>query len=60
MDCGQDLHKQLGEFDGAVIVWVTVQVAYEPVKPMANNEPFEQYLSAAPTRILHRDGPVTD
>ena len=35
LDCSQHLHKQLGEFDGAVKVWVTVQVAYEPVKPMA-------------------------
>ena len=60
LDCGQDLHKQLGEFDGAVKVLVTVQVAYEPVKPMANKEPFEQCLSAAPTRILRRNGPVTD
>ena len=42
LDCGQDLHKKLGEFGGAVNVWVTVQVAYEPVKPMANKESFEQ------------------
>ena len=60
LDRGHDLHKHLDEFDGAVKVWVTVQVAYEPVKPMANKEPFEQYLSTAPTRILRRDGPVTD
>ena len=40
-------------------VWVTVHVAYEPVKPMANQEPFEQYLSAVLTRIFRRDGPVT-
>ena len=59
LDCGQDLHKQLGEFGGAVKVWTTVQVAYEPVKPMANKEPFEQYLGAAPTRIFRSDGPVT-
>ena len=59
LDCGHDLHKQLGEFGGAVKVWVTIQVAYEPVKPMANKEPFEQYLSAAPTRIFYNNGPVT-
>ena len=59
LDCGQDLHKQLGEFGGAVKVWVTIQVAYEAVKPMANKEPLEQYLSAAPTRIFRSDGPVT-
>ena len=40
-------------------MWVTVQVAYEPIKPMANNEPFEQYLSAAPTQIFRFDGPFT-
>ena len=34
-DCGQNLHKTLGEFGGAVKVYVTDQVAYEPVKPMA-------------------------
>ena len=59
LDCGQDLYKQLSEFGGAVKVLVTVQVAYEPVKPMANKELFKQYLSAAPTRIFLRDGPVT-
>ena len=59
LDCGQDLNKQLCEFGGAVKVWVTVQVAYEPVTPMANEEPFDQYLSAAPTRIFRSDGPVT-
>ena len=58
LDCGQDLHKQLCEFGGAVKVWVTVQVAYDTVKPMANKEPFEQYLSAAPSRIFRSDGPV--
>ena len=58
MDFGQDLHKQLGEFGGAVKVWVTLQVAYDPVKPMANKEPFEQYLSAALTRIFYNDGQV--
>ena len=56
---GQNLHKQLSEFVGAVKVLVTVQVAYEPVKPMANKEPFKQYLSAARTRIFRSDKPVT-
>ena len=59
LDCGQDLHKLIGEFGGAVKVWITVQVTYVPVKSMANKEPFEQYLSAAPTRIFQSDGPVT-
>ena len=44
LDCGQDFHKQLGEFGGAVKVWVTIQVAYKPVRPMANKELFEQNL----------------
>ena len=35
-------------------------MAYEPVKPMANKEPFKQYLRAAPTRIFRSDGQVTD
>ena len=59
LDCRQDLHKQLCEFGGAVNVWVTVQVTYEPVKPMVNKKPFEQYLSSAPTRIFRSDGPIT-
>ena len=59
LDCGQDLHKQLCEFGGAVKVWVTVQVANEPVKPMPNKETFDKYLSAAPTRIFRDDEPVT-
>ena len=59
LDCGQEVHKQLCEFSGAVKVWVTVQMAYEPVKPMAYKEPFEQYLSAAPTRIFRTDKQVT-
>ena len=40
-------------------MWMTVQVEYEPVNPLANKEPFEQYLSAAPTRIFRRDGQTT-
>ena len=35
LNCCQDLHKKHSKFGGAVKVWVTVQVAYEPVKPMA-------------------------
>ena len=34
---------------------MTVQVEYEPVNPLANKQPFEQYLSAAPTRMFRRD-----
>ena len=52
LDCGRDLHKQLIEYGGAAKVWMTVQVEYEPVNPRANKERFEQYLSAAPTRIF--------
>ena len=51
---GWDLHKQLIEYGGAAKVWMTVQVEYEPVNPLGNKEPFEQYLSAAPTRIFQR------
>ena len=58
-DFGQDFHKQLSEFGQAVKVWVTGQVAYEPVKPITNKKPFEQDLSAEPTRIFRTDGPVT-
>ena len=59
LDCGQDLHKQLIEFGGAAKVWMTVQVEYEPVNPLANKQPFGQYLSAAPTRMFRRDGKVS-
>ena len=39
-------------------MWMTVQVEYEPVNFMANNQRFEQYLSAAPTRIFKCGGTV--
>ena len=55
VDCGRDLHKQQIEFGGAAKLWMTVQVEYEPVNPLANKQPFEQYLSAAPTRMFRRD-----
>ena len=55
LDCGRDLHKQLIEFGGAAKVWMTVQVEYEPVNPLANKQPFKQYLSAEPTRMFRRD-----
>ena len=55
LDSGRDLHKQLIEFGGAAKVWITVQVEYEPVNHLANKKPFEQYLSAAPTRMFRRD-----
>ena len=38
---------------------MTVQVEYKPVNPITNNQPFEQYLSASPTRIFRVDGPLT-
>ena len=59
IDCKRDLHKQLIEFGGAAKVWMTVQVEYEAVNLMANKQPFEHYLSAAPTRIYRRDRTVT-
>ena len=59
LDCGRDLHKQLIEFGGAAKVWITVQVEYEPVNPLANKQPFEQYLSAAPTRMFRRDDTIS-
>ena len=38
---------------------MTVLVKYEPVNPLANKQPFEQYLSAAPTRMFRRDETVS-
>ena len=43
VDCGLVLHKKLIEFGGAVKVWMTVLVEYEPVNPIANKQPLEQY-----------------
>ena len=40
-------------------MWMTIQVEYEAVNPMANKQPFEQYLSAAPTRMFRRDGTIS-
>ena len=59
IDFARDLHKQLIEFGGAAKVWMTVQVEYEPVNPLANKQPFEQYLSAAPTRMFRRDEKIS-
>ena len=59
VDCARDLHKQLFEFGGAAKVWMTLLVEYEPVNPMANKQPFEQYLCAAPTRIFKRDETIS-
>ena len=39
VDCGRDLYKELSEFGGAAKVWMTVQVEYEPVNPLANKQP---------------------
>ena len=59
VDSGLDLHKQLIEFGGAAKVWMTIQVEYEAVNPMANKQSFEQYLSAAPTCMFRRDGTIS-
>ena len=59
LDCAKDLHKQLIDYGGAAKVWMTLLVEYEPVNPLTNKVPFEQYLSAAPTRIFRRDGTVS-
>ena len=40
-------------------MWMTVQVEYEPVNPLVNKQPFEQYLSAAPTRIFKLDNTIS-
>ena len=36
-------------------MWITMQVEYEPVNPLANKQPFKQYFSTAPIRIFKRD-----
>ena len=59
VDFGRDCYKQLIQFGGAAKVWMTVQVEYELVNPLANKLPFEQYLSAAPTRIFWRDETIS-
>ena len=38
---------------------MTVQVEYEPVNFLTNKQRFEEYLSAAPTRIFKRDGTIS-
>ena len=60
VDCARYLHKQLIEFNRAAKVWMTVQVKYEPVNPLANKQPFEQYLSTAPTRMFNRDETISE
>ena len=52
LDCGQDLHKHLGEFGDAVNVWVTVHVAYESVKPMTNKTPFVMRNLSGTSRVF--------
>ena len=59
LDCALDFHKQLIEFVGAAKVWMTVQVEYEPVNPMVNKQPFEQYFSAGPICMFKRDGNIS-
>ena len=58
LDCERDLHKQLIKYGKAVKVWITVLVQYEAIYFLANKTPFEQYLSAAPTRIFQQNGIV--
>ena len=38
---------------------MTIQVEYEPINFLVNTLPFEQYLSAAPARVFHRDGTIS-
>ena len=38
---------------------MTFLVEYEPLNPLGNKQPFEQYLSAAPTRMFWRDETVS-
>ena len=38
---------------------MTLQVKYEPVNPITNKLPFEQYLSDAPTCIFRSDKPIS-
>ena len=59
LDCEQDVHKQLIEFGKAAKVWTTVQVEYEPVNPLANKQPFKNYLIAAPTRMFRHDKTIS-
>ena len=41
-------------------MYITVQVRYEPAKPETDKrQAFDQYLSAAPTRIFKREGTIT-
>ena len=58
LDFGRDLHKQLIDFGGASKVWITVKVEYEPVNLLANKQPVEQYLSAAPISMFRRDDTI--
>ena len=57
--CARKVYKQLIEFGGAVQMWITVLVEYEPVNFLANTQPFEQYLRAAPTCMFRRDKQIS-
>ena len=59
LDCEQDLYKQLIESSGAAKMWITIQVEYERVNPLATKLPFEQYISAAQPRIIKRNEAIT-
>ena len=57
VDCVRDLHKQLFAKFGVCgnSSSVTVLVEDEPANPMANKQPFEQYLSGAPSHIFRHE-----
>ena len=59
IDCGRDLHQQLIKYIKAAKVWMTIQVEYELANPLANKLLFEQYLSAALTRVFQRNGTIS-
>ena len=41
-------------------MWITIQVEYEPVDPLANKQLLEQYLSAAQHRNFRRDETISE
>lgn len=60
LDCGQYLHKQIIELGGAVKVWITLLVRYEPViVDPVKCQFFEKCQSAQVTCIFMRNGTIT-
>ena len=43
------------EFNKSAKVYIAIQVKYEQINFLVNKKSFEQYLSAAPTRMFRRD-----